>query len=164
MNLKTGVEIGVEQGLFSESLCKNNPGVKHFSIDAWKAYSGYRDHVSQAKLDGFYEATKARLAPYQCEIIRGFSLEVINQFRDGSLDYVYIDGNHNFQNLTNDISEWSKKVRVGGVISGHDYKREKKQVFNHTVQVVHGYTDAYHITPWFITSENSSRSFLWIKT
>ena len=54
--LKVGAEIGVEQGEYTEVLCK--AGLEVHAIDAWKAYKGYRDHVNQRKLDGFLEKTK----------------------------------------------------------------------------------------------------------
>jgi hypothetical protein len=163
LNLKIGAEIGVEQGAFSESLCQNNPHVKHFAIDPWKAYHGYRDHVNQEKLNRFFEATKERLlSKYDCIIMREFSLDIVKTFKDESLDYIYIDANHTFQNFTNDLCEWSKKVRVGGIISGHDYHKEGTQVNNHVFQVINAYTDAYFIKPWFVTSERS-KSFFWVK-
>lgn len=40
---------------------------------------------------------------------------------DESLDFVYIDGNHTFNFVMQDIILWGKKVRKGGVISGHDW-------------------------------------------
>ena len=64
LGFTSGAEIGVEQGVFSESLLKDNPDCKRYAIDAWKAYRGYRDHTRQGKLDRFYESTKTRLASY----------------------------------------------------------------------------------------------------
>ena len=90
-------------------------------MDAWQVYRGYRDHVTQEKLDNFYKATLYRLAPYDIEVIREFSLNAIAQISDNSLDFVYIDGNHELPYVINDIIEWSKKVRKGGIVSGHDY-------------------------------------------
>jgi hypothetical protein len=171
LGFKIGVEVGVETGKFSEVLCKSIPGVKLYSVDAWKAYRGYRDHVNQKKLDGFYETTKKRLAPYDCELIRKFSMDAVKDFKDNSLDFVYIDGNHNFQNCTNDIAEWSKKVRYGGIIAGHDYAKFVNSKELHVPQVVNGWTDAYQIRPWFLLGTKAKidgiirdehRSFMWV--
>ena len=118
--LKVGAEIGVEQGEYTEVLCKS--GLEIYAIDAWKAYKGYRDHVNQKKLDGFLEKVKERLAPYNCHIMKGFSLDAIKHFKDGSLDFVYIDANHRFIDIAQDIWHWSRKVRKGGIVAGHDYK------------------------------------------
>ncbi|TSC65333.1 MAG: hypothetical protein CEO21_440, partial [Microgenomates group bacterium Gr01-1014_80] len=119
LGFKTGVEIGVETGAYSEILLKNNPGLKLYSIDPWKAYSGFRDYTVQEELDKLYKDAKTRLAPYpNSEIIRKFSMDGVKDFADNSLDFVYIDANHSFLNITQDIIEWSKKIKVNGIISG----------------------------------------------
>jgi hypothetical protein len=164
-----GVEIGVERGLYSEVLLQANSNLLLYLVDPLKAYKGYREHVTQAKMDGFYLETKERLKKYvggkrSYVFFREYSMEIVHDVPDNSLDFVYIDGNHDFQNTTNDIAEWSKKVRKGGIISGHDYNRNKKKDYNcHVKDVVQGWTYAYDIHPYFITSDKSP-SWFWVKT
>ncbi len=151
MEMNVGCEMGVERGLYSEILCKANPKLHLFSVDAWTAYQGYRDHVSQSKLDGFMEETKQRLAPYRADVIKGWSVEVVKQFKDESLDFVYVDGNHEFQQVVNDIAEWQKKVRVGGIVAGHDYiLRKENGYIMHVPHAVNGYVWSYGIKPLFL--------------
>lgn len=168
---RIGAEIGVEQGLYSEVLCRENPGVKLFCVDPYRAYHGYRDHVDQAKLDSFFVAAQERLKPYRATFVRKFSMDAVKNFADGSLDFVYIDGNHNLQHCINDIAEWSKKVRVGGVVAGHDYARYKLPNQIHVVQSVHAWTDAWEIRPWFLLGtqakvegqiRDTARSWFWV--
>ncbi len=172
MGFKAGAEIGVEYGFFSESLCK--AGLKIYVIDPWLDYEGYRkNRVSQEERDSWYEETKNRLTPYDCQIIRKFSLDAVKDFEDNSLDFVYIDGAHDFQNAANDIVEWSKKVRPGGVISGHDYiKIERPHDVVHVKQVVDAYTQTYKINPWYVLGRKNmiegevrdkQRSWFWVK-
>lgn len=160
MGLMRGVEVGVERGLYSEQLAKH--GLILDAVDPWLAYNGYREHVSQDKLNGFYEETKERLKPYQANVIRATSMGAVKTYPDSSLDFVYIDANHEFQHVTNDIAEWSKKVRVGGVVAGHDFNRNKKKDYIcHVKDVVQAWTYSHGIEPWFITNDKS-RSWLWI--
>jgi len=171
LGFKTGAEIGVEQGLFSELICK--AGMKLYAIDSWLKYGDCQNHISQEEMDSFYEDTKKRLAPYDCAIIRKFSLDAVKDFKDESLDFVYIDGAHDFQNVTNDIIEWSKKVRKGGVISGHDYiVIERPSDVIHVKWVIDAYTQAYKINPWYVLGRKDNvegekrdkqRSWMWIK-
>ena len=77
LGFTSGAEIGVEEGVISESLLIDNPGCKLYAIDAGKAYRGYRDHTRQRKLERFYENTKTRLASYNVEIIRKFSMDAV---------------------------------------------------------------------------------------
>lgn len=172
MGSKQGVEIGVEQGGYAEILCKHNPDCDVIGVDAWAPYKGYRDHVTLEKLERFLAATKERLAPYKWRPIRAFSVDAAAQFKDRSLDWVYIDGNHNFINVAKDLDAWIPKVRKGGIISGHDFVRKPKRFYQcHVVEVVTGYTAAYHIKPWFVLGSKNvvegqkrdkPRSFFWV--
>jgi len=158
-----GAEIGSERALYAEKLCQ--AGLRLYAVDAWTAYKGYREHVSQGKLDRFYEETRRRLEPFDCQIVRCFSMDALKLFADGSLDFVYIDGNHDFQHAAEDIAEWSRKVKVGGIISGHDFSRNKKKDYLCQVKdVVQAWTYAHGITPWFITrGDRRSPSWFWVK-
>lgn len=170
-----GAEIGTEQGVYSEVLLSANPNLMLYSIDAWHAYKGYRDHTRQEKLDRFYQITKDRLAKFgdRSMMLKMFSMDAVKQCKDESLDFVYIDANHDFINATQDIYYWSKKVRKGGIISGHDYiKRKDEAAHVHVKQVLQGYTDAYNIRPWFVIGSDavvegeirdSSRSWMFVK-
>lgn len=162
LGFKVGVEIGVERANYSEVLCKANPSMLLYGVDPLIPYHGYREHVSKEKMDGFYEEVVSKMSEHNFKHVRKFSLDAVKDFKDGSLDFVYIDGNHDFQNTTNDIVEWSKKVRKGGIIAGHDYNRNKKKDYRcHVKDVVQGYTYALDIKPYFITSDKSP-SWFWV--
>jgi predicted O-methyltransferase YrrM len=173
LNFNAGVELGVEQGIYSEILCKANPNLKLYCVDAWTAYREYRDHVSQDKLNKFYEEAKTRLSAYNCEIINKFSMEAVKQFENNSLDFIYIDANHEIPWVIEDIFWWSKKVRPGGIISGHDYYESKrKNTKCHVKYAVDCYVRSYRISPWFLLGmkekngimiRDHSRSWFWIK-
>jgi len=173
LGFKVGAEIGIEQGLYSEILCKGNPGVKLYCVDAWLAYPGYRDHVSQERLETFFENTKERLSPYNVEYIRKYSMDAVKDIPDESLDFVYIDANHELPWVIDDIYHWDKKVKPGGIISGHDYYESKRTYTKcHVKYAVDCYTRAFRVKPWFIwgaqaktpgTIRDSSRSWMWVK-
>ena len=50
------------------------------------------------------------------------SVEASKRFDKGSLDFVYIDANHSYEAVKQDIISWIPKVKSGGIISGHDYE------------------------------------------
>lgn len=156
LGFQYGAEIGVEQGVYSDILLRENPKLTLTGVDAWKAYDGYRDHTRQAKLDKFYQTTLEMLKPYgdRSILLPMFSMQAINVIRDESLDFVYIDANHDFAHVTEDIFHWSKKVRSGGIIAGHDYYTENIPSHVHVPYVLEGYTKAYNIKPWFIFEDS----------
>lgn len=177
LNFDLGAEIGVERGLYSEVLCKANPNLHLYSIDPWLA-SAYEPGIhgietEQKKFEVYYEETVKRLAPYKSDIIRKDSLSGSKYFPDESLDFVYIDGNHDFANVTNDIHTWTKKVRSGGIVAGHDYAFFPLRKHNHVKYVVQAYTRAYGIIPYFVVGaeevepgviRDSIRSWFFIKS
>lgn len=55
--------------------------------------------------------------------IKKASLEAVNDFEDLSLDCVYIDGNHRYDQVKMDILSWKNKVKSGFFIGGHDWTR-----------------------------------------
>jgi len=153
LGFKKGAEIGVYAGQYSEKLCIENPGVEHWCIDPWLEYEGRNESISQKRYSLAEEEARKRLSKYNCKFIKAFSMDAVKQFEDNSLDYVYIDGNHDFQNVTNDIVEWEKKVRPGGIVAGHDFDLHRFKSRCHVLQAVTGYTAAVGTYPWFITSK-----------
>lgn len=171
LGFKVGAEIGVEQGEYSEALCRGIPGLRLICVDAWAAYPGYRDHVSQEKLEAFLIRTKDRLREFDVEIMRAWSVDAARRHANRSLDFVYIDANHSFPQVVNDLSAWTPKVRRGGIVAGHDFKRRKNPIQHHVVEAVTAWTSCYRIKPWFVLgrrervpgeTRDDSRSFMWV--
>lgn len=115
----SGAEIGVAEGRFSEVLCQNIPGLKLIAVDNWDNFRTTR-RATTNKITG-EELTKRRLAPYNATIIKKLSMDAVKDVADESLDFVYIDASHHYVDVRDDIREWAKKVRPGGIVSGHDY-------------------------------------------
>lgn len=169
LDFKSGAEIGVEQAKYMEVLCKENPQATIYGVDPWMAYHGYRDHLNQNDMDKLYQIAQDRMKPYpNCKFIRLFSQDAAMDFNYGALDFVYIDGNHEFEFVIHDIIWWSKRVRRGGIVAGHDFKRVKNDYPMHVVYAVQAYTSAYNIRPWFVLGykvdgRDRSRTWLWVK-
>ena len=163
----TGAEIGVYSGLFSETLCKTIPNLELFCVDPWKKYEGYNDvRGEQERYDRIYEQAKKRLAPFKCHLIKRFSVDASKVIPDGSLDFVYIDGNHDYEHCVEDIAAWIKKVKIGGIISGHDFRHINSEVLRiHVLEAITAWTNAYQIAPWFILDKDKKApSWIWVKT
>jgi hypothetical protein len=173
LGFKSGAEVGVEQGRYSDVLLRANPGLKLYCVDAWARYKGYRDHVNQEKLDGFLRATEERLRPFDAVICRGYSMDVVKRFKRESLDFVYIDGNHTLPYVVQDIWQWSGRVRPGGIVAGHDYNEHPAGRYQcHVVDAVKAWTGCYGIAPWFTVGDDHiyrdgkrlrrNRSWFWV--
>ncbi len=139
-----GAEIGVAQGEFSESMFKAIPNLKLYCIDIWRPYHGNRLSGSWERNKNFKAIASQKLSKYNAVIINKMSLDAANDIPDNSLDFVFIDANHSFDYVIQDLIIWSKKVKTGGIVSGDDYYSTFR------VQVpdaVDAYTKAHKITP-----------------
>jgi len=114
-----GAEIGVEAGVHSLEIMRNLNMEKLYLIDVWGRYkqeNNYYDYNVN------YERVKTKFEKYNnIIIIKGKSTEISKQFEDNSLDFVYIDANHQYGYIREDIVYWHKKVKNGGYVCGHDY-------------------------------------------
>jgi hypothetical protein len=89
--------------------------------------SGAKQHSfkRQDEFDLLYDRTKNLLNKYgdRVSLIRKTSIDAGKLVNDESLDFVFIDANHVYDYVKSDILLWSKKVKIGGYIIGHDYNK-----------------------------------------
>lgn len=140
---KCGAEIGVYQGKFSKLMFKTIPGLKMKCVDLWEEH---------------YDDAKKRLSGYDAELIKMCSEKASETVANGSLDFVYIDAGHDFDNVAIDIIKWAPKVRVGGIVSGHDYHHNYQYG---VMEAVDSYTKCHNIKQWFVTRDLSPNWF-WV--
>ena len=124
-SLKEGVEIGVFKGQFSRLLLERWPG-KLWLVDPWRAFSdeeGYIDASNHKNHQTAYMETMNRLEGFESRafMLRGLSSDMAGRFQDGELDFAYIDGNHAYDWVVEDIELWWPKIKSGGFLMGHDY-------------------------------------------
>jgi predicted O-methyltransferase YrrM len=158
-------EIGTEQGRFAAEICRDVPGVELYCVDPYQAYDRYEQHQTQAKLDRYYTEAQARLAGHNVTFIRKPSLEAVEDFEPGCLDAVFIDGNHHYDYVVQDIIKWAPIVRSGGMVCGHDYKpegQERVPIPFGVIPAVNGYVEAHKITPVYILRGDKCPSWCWI--
>ena len=121
------VEIGTWEGDFSYALLKHTKCKKVYCIDPYKhfeddSYPDGMNSLSQEQFDKKYETVRARFAEFgdRVEFLRMSSVDAAVRFADESVDFVYIDGNHDYSFVLLDIMTWWPKVRVGGWLTGDD--------------------------------------------
>lgn len=155
LGFKRGAEIGVRKGDFSLVFCKRIPDLELLCVDIWDAYY----HFSADSGAEHYEIAKERLGKYNATLIKKPGQVAALDVEDESLDFVYIDADHRFDYVMEDIITWSRKVRPGGIVSGHDYWRFRN---GGVVPAVDTYTHEHRIYDWYITDEKHA-SFFWVR-
>jgi len=172
LDFKLGVEVGVAEGKYSQLLADVNPQMKLYGVDPYIPYEGFTDTKEQSIFDRGYKNAKERLSSRpNYEFIEEFSMDAVKRFEDDSLDFVYIDANHREPYVSQDIREWYKKVRPGGILSGHDYAVSRQIVFD-VIAAIKKFTSENKINPWFVLGtwkrvpgiiRDNSRSWMIVK-
>lgn len=129
-----GVEIGVHLGDFSQEILDSIFPKELHLIDPWEhqtsstyktAWYGGGAKGGQSEMDERYSSVFKRfsenISAKQVSVHRGYSIEILQQFPDQHFDWVYIDGNHLYEYVKEDLALSLKKVKSGGYITGDDY-------------------------------------------
>ncbi len=122
-----GAEVGVNKGFNASYICSIIKPKILYLIDPW---SNFFDPDSGEIIgEAQYIMTHNLLKPFPCcQFIRDTSYNVVKNFQDGSLDFVYIDSDHSYQAVLKEVRQWYPKVRKGGILSGHDCSNASPQV------------------------------------
>ena len=125
VDAETAAEIGVYQGAFASKLLAGCPKLsRYYMIDPWKHLSNWNKPLN--KDDRFLnEAMKKAVeatdfAQNRRKILRGTTIEVIDEIPDKSLDFAYIDGDHTLRGILIDLIRVAPKMRRGGWLAGDD--------------------------------------------
>ena len=119
-----GVEVGTFEGYNATNVLKYCSLNKLYCIDPYRPYEdgiGGLGDFSPEAWDALYQKVQSHLST-KAEIIRKPSLEAVNDWMENSLDFVYLDGDHSGDNVLKGINTWLPKVKVGGLLGGHDCK------------------------------------------
>jgi hypothetical protein len=112
-----GVEIGVYEAVNALSILRELP-VKHLYLI---------DPYTDTSFCLFI--AKQRISQYpQASLLRATSREAINEIKLLSLDFVYVDGDHTYGTVKDDIEQYFSITKENGIVGGHDYKDVKLAV------------------------------------
>lgn len=126
-----GAEIGVFRGKFSSNILKERKPEKLYLIDPWINFEDplyentWYSTGAGNDMDEIYAHVCKKFAPRiekgQVEVLRGKSTDVADQIPDGSLDFVYIDGDHSYEGVKADLEIAFRKTKESAVIAIDDY-------------------------------------------
>jgi len=129
----SGVEIGVYEGITSAYLLENLDNLKKlYCVDSWELYEDYAKTLKPGgsmagDLNIVFETYKSNIHTYENRVktFKMMSAEAVKRINDESVYFVFIDANHAYEYVKNDILLWMPKVEIGGLIIGHDYGKER---------------------------------------
>jgi len=116
------VEVGVWKGrsaaFMAVEIINSGKIIQFDLVDTW---GGSIEH--QPLQEDVFEVFNKNIAPVSSyvNIKRMESTLAALNYEDNSLDFVFIDAAHDYENVKADIKAWLPKVKSGGYLAGHDY-------------------------------------------
>ena len=139
-----GIELGVKGGGFSVKLIECYNFKKFYMIDVWDSMHTYRkykykQHILHLNnylrmINYSKNCTKTDVIP-----LRGYFKDFFMLFDDQYFDFIYIDGDaESGQEKGQTIRHWLPKLKLNGIISGHDYyvSGDKYPLTKHYVDLI----------------------------
>lgn len=158
--LKTGIEIGILRGEYSEILLRLWPSCEKLHlIDPWKSQdiSSYNDinNLSDQEFEEAYQQTIERLKKFKSryQIHRCMSKEIY--FKFPKIDFIYIDGNHSYESVMEDLTHYYPRLNNGGIIAGHDF-------FNYNSMQVKKAVNEYFKSDVYIIPDDVNQCPSWL--
>ena len=130
------LEIGARYGDSSERIMLALNVKSYVIVDPYDSYDDYEndgfDQVLKSRGgDSVYEQTSSRLKPLieNLRFIRGFSSDknVIRQLSNEKFDLIFVDGNHEFKYVLEDLENYFPMLTEGGVLCGDDFHSRSKE-------------------------------------
>lgn len=122
------LEIGVFRGEFAYEILKRSSLIKeYYMLDPWRNMDNSVWNATYNfayNMENIYSEALEKTSSFSHKrrILRGTTVEKINEVKDASLDFVYVDGDHSLKGVSIDlIRSWSK-VKDDGFVAGHDFK------------------------------------------
>lgn len=127
-------EVGVYKGKFSRKILWGTKPKSLALIDAWDldVIGGHIPNIETHEANTF--SSYANSLPKKLKIYspftkivshQSYSVPAANKFKDGELNWVYIDADHSYEGVKNDLEAWAPKVDRDGLILGHDFTSQE---------------------------------------
>ena len=120
----SGAEIGCAFGGYARTVLSKWNGQVYFMVDPFieQPKDVYKERTTGIDFNQYYrDCQKLAEEDHRVRLIRKYSVEGAKDIEDGSLDWVFIDGNHSARAVLEDMDAWYPKVKSGGLFSGDDY-------------------------------------------
>jgi len=155
-----GAEIGVLRGETSSNILSALPLLYLYMVDRWTVYpdnerepieNNMMPHKGQSYFDEAVRHAVAGVRVFEGRyyILKMESAEAAKAIKE-KLDFVFIDARHDYEGCKRDIEIWSKKVKKGGLVMGHDYGNIKHHGVTQAVNEMYKKIELYDDNVWVV--------------
>lgn len=168
LGFRNGCEVGVWQGKNAFNIVNAIPEAKILLVDPYSNHPYVRKPRTEWRIENAEGQAHNRLQGKNVVFIRKLSEDAVKDIPDESLDFVYIDGEHHYDQVMLDNILWSRKIRKGGIAAGHDYYKDDKHLMG-VVYAVNDYVRVHNLQLYITDinaeppSKRSHTSWFWEK-
>jgi hypothetical protein len=168
-NYKIAAEVGIGYGTHAKQILKNTNLQHLYLIDPIRQYpnDGFSDDIMKQEpeipgnnFNELCDLITSELSPWKDKytLLRKPSLSVTyDEIPDETLDCVFVDGAHDYYNVSQDLEFWWKKVRVGGQLLGDDYW------MSDVASAVHDFSNKHNINIEFLYRDGTDYKIFCMK-
>lgn len=133
----TIVEIGAWRGrstcCLASYIKKSGKQIKLYSVDTWlgsdeQVHKDIIESMEVSLFEDFKENIKMCDVEDVITPMQMSSIDASKEFEDESIDFIMIDGAHDYESVKADIEAWLPKLAKNGIIAGDDYSSTWKGV------------------------------------
>jgi len=120
------VEVGVWKGMsacfMAVEIINSGKNIKFDCVDTWD-YVETSIEIDKSQFENLFDVFLNNIEPVKntINIVKSISWDASKNYQDNSLDFIFIDAGHDYESVSKDLKSWYPKVKLGGVIAGHDY-------------------------------------------
>lgn len=147
--VELGTHLGNSYFSFCQAVESHNLKTKCFAVDTWMGDK----HAGEYENDVYLLVKNHNTENYKkfSTLLRMTFDEALNQFEDGSVDLLHIDGLHTYEAVKHDFESWLPKLSPGAVVIFHDTQvrerdfgvwklwEELKEEYSHHLEFVHSH-------------------------
>lgn len=125
--LNRAVEVGTHKGHFASRFLQDWNGRRLYCVDPYRwglekdgQNFGTRHQRDTDYAEAVQVVRRAMKKGQSYEFVRLYSAEAVKRFQDHSIDFAYIDADHSYEAVLEDLKLWWPKIIPGGILAGHD--------------------------------------------
>lgn len=121
--IEVGSWKGKSSSYMAEAIKNSGKNIEFYCVDTWAGTPGEHDEDIDVINNQLMEVFENNMSPFSeyYTAVRKPSVEAAKDFLPGTADFIYIDADHSYEAVKEDIESWLPILKKGGVIAGDDY-------------------------------------------
>lgn len=132
--VRYAIEIGTDQGEFSNSFMERFDGLGLFCVDPYTQYEYLPEDRTPDLMMAVVRLSKWGSRVRMLRTTSELAAKNLPWWVRDKVDFVYVDGCHDYESVKSDLNTWWPLLSEGGILAGHDFEHTHLSVVNVVMQ------------------------------